>query len=433
MHRLPLSHWSFESTPQGITLHGHSIKQVARELGTPFYLLDELRLRQNARAAQQTIARHFRSAGLFYSFKTNSHPRVVDGVRSQSIGAEVISVRELSHAVRAGFSGERIIFNGPGKSASDLAAGIDRGALIQVESIEEAADLVALSAQRERRVRAGIRVCPNIFDDRTHTTLHMGSAQTVFGIPPGSDLFADTARLLDQAPLVDLVSLSAHIGTGIIRVDPYGALLELLLDLRKSLVQQGIGISTLNLGGGYAVSSEVRYPTDIFDDSRRNADHLLPAPNEIATFEEICSHLARRLPADDELSVFMEPGRLLVSDACHLITRVVRTKQQGDSKYAILDASRFQNAMFVGRGFHQIVNLSKPDDPPDGPWNIVGPLCAGFDGYAHSRTMPRFEVGDVVMILDVGAYNLQAQSDWSFAPAPLVSVRTDRSLVEEPH
>jgi diaminopimelate decarboxylase len=118
----------------------------------------------------------------------------------------------------------------------------------------------------------------------------------------------------------------------------------------------------------------------------------------------------------------LEPGRLLVSDVFHLVTRVIRVKEEEGIRYAIVDASRVQNALFVGRGYHEIVHVNKPNGPVGSEVTLTGPLCADFDVFVSGLRLPELSEGDLVAVLDVGAYNLSAQSDWSFKPAPVVRV-----------
>jgi diaminopimelate decarboxylase len=119
----------------------------------------------------------------------------------------------------------------------------------------------------------------------------------------------------------------------------------------------------------------------------------------------------------------LEPGRLLVADAFHLIARVTRLKGDAQPRFAVLDAGRAQNGLFVARGYHEILAVAAPEGAPTTCYTIVGPLCAAFDTFAQSRGLPELAEGDLIAILDVGAYNLSAQSNWSFDPAPVIALR----------
>ncbi len=429
--RLPLEHWGFEESAQGLQLGSLSIVNLANRMGTPFYLFDEGRLRRNARATLDTVRQIIPHADLFYSLKTNGLSRVLEILKEEGFGAEAISISELQNAEAAGFAKERMILNGPGKSDHALRLAARWGVLVQVESLSEARALVRIAGESPGLVRAGVRINPDVFESRSLATLRMGSKRSQFGLDPAGNGFRETIRTLSETRGIRLESLSANIGTGIVNAEVFRELARELAAVRQALRSEGIEIPILNLGGGYPVSSEVRYPEGAFDTLEAGEPIEVPPPKEIASFAEICQAIGEEIANNPPPGFFMEPGRLLVSDAFHLVTRVNRIKEEGDIRFAILDASRIQNALFVGRGYHEIIHAGTPRGPANGPYTLVGPLCADFDIYARSRVMPLLSENDVVVVLDVGAYNLSAQSRWSFPPAPVVALRAGEALMLE--
>ena len=419
--RLPLSYWNLVSGPRGLELGGLPIAQVADQAGTPFYLFDEARLRRNIRQARAAAAAALPGAELHYSFKTNAVPRVLEIVREEGLGAEVISGRELRTALGVGFPGSRIVFNGPGKRDADLALAIDHGVLVQVESASEARVLGRLATGLGRPARAGVRLNPDAYDARATAGVRMGSGDTVFGLSPAGAEFDETIAVLGSAPLVRLESLSANVGTGIIDPEPFRDTAAVLAATRERLAERGVRISTIDTGGGFAVPSEVRYPAGALDAISLGRPVPVPAPETIPSFGDVCRAIVGELGPELPERWILEPGRLLVADAFHLVTRVVRLKG-GDPRFAILDAGRTQNALFVARGYHEIVAVAAPEAPATSCYTIVGPLCAAFDTFAHARPLPELAEGDLLALLDVGAYNLSAQSHWSFDPAPVVAL-----------
>jgi diaminopimelate decarboxylase len=416
IRRLALAHWDFRADAGGLALAGVEIAALARRLDRGFYLFSEQRLRQNARRALATVAERLPGGDVVYALKANGHPRVLEILREEGLGAEVVSSRELRTAAQAGFPGERTVMNGPGKSDAWLREAVGRGILIQVDSPSEAIALAHVAAAEGRTARAGLRV----------TADGCGAA---FGLDASGPGFRDALRALRASPLVRIESLSAHIGTGVTSAEPYRALARRLASLRRSLRAEGIDVSTLDLGGGFAVRSEVRYPEASFDALGAGGPVVVPPPDAIASFEDIVGVVHRELRADAPARIILEPGRLLVSDAFHLVARVVRLKEEAGVRYAVLEASRVQNALFVGRGWHEIVHAARPLAPEDGVYTVVGPLPAAFDVFAHARPLPRLIEGDALVVCDVGAYNLSAQSEWSFDPAPVVSVLDGRARV----
>ncbi|MGH7518819.1 MAG: diaminopimelate decarboxylase family protein [Gemmatimonadales bacterium] len=421
IRRLPLAFWGLRAGQDGLELAGQAVSSLADRFGTPCYLFDETRLRRNIRDACRAAQAALRGADLHYSFKTNPVPRVAAIAREEGLGAEVISGRELRAALAAGFAAERVIFNGPGKRDADLAFAVEHGVLVQVESASEARALARIAADG-RRARAGLRINPDAYDPRANAATRMGARASVFGMDPASAEFDEAVTVLSAADRVTIESVSACIGTGIIDTAPFARMARALADVRARLAARGIEIRTLDGGGGFAVPSEVRYADGGVDALAAGNPVALPAPDEIATFAEVCRAIAAELGPEPPERLVLEPGRLLVADAFHLVARVIRLKESGGQRFAILDAGRTQNAMFVARGHHEMVLVREPDAPHDARYTVVGPLCASFDTYAHGRALPELQESDLIAVLDVGAYNLSAQSRWCFEPAPVVAL-----------
>lgn len=420
--RLPLSHWGFGTGPAGLEIAGLAVAELARRFGTPLYVFDEARLARNAERALADARAALPRADLFYSLKTNPVPRALEILRRHGLGAEVISAEELRTALGVGFAPRRIVFNGPGKRDEELALAVDCDALVQVESLSEARALARIAAIRGRVARAGIRINPDVCDPGADRTLRLGERGSVFGLDPDAPEFGLALECLRSAPSVRLESLSLSIGTGITQAEPFRRAARALSRVWRRLAASGVALGTLDLGGGFAVPSEVRYPEGAADPLAAGRAAPVPAPEEIAGFGEVCRAMAEELPAAPVERVVLEPGRLLVADAFHLLARVVRVKDGPEHPFLVLDASRAQNALFAARGYHEIVAVRDPDAAPRARYTLAGPLCASFDTYARGRALPPLEEGDLLLLLDVGAYNLSAQSHWTFAPAPVVAL-----------
>jgi diaminopimelate decarboxylase len=429
--RLPLDYWGFTAGPAGLALGGHVLSALARQFGTPFYAFDEARLRRNIRSASDAANTHLH-ARLHYSNKPNPGPRVAVMAREEALGAEVISQRELLAALAAGFDPEHVIFNGPGKRDEELALAVEHGVLVQVESAAEARALAAVAKAAGRTARAGVRVNPDVYDPRAGNGTKMGARASVFGMDPMGPEFDAAVTALAGSPHVILESLSASIGTGITSTEPFAHLTRVLATVRAQLAARGIAIRRLDGGGGFAVPSEVRYEDGGSDAIAAGRDVAIPAPSEIASFAEVCRAMAAELGNDVPEQFVLEPGRLLVADAFHLVARVVRLKEEGGQRFAVLDGGRTQNGMFVARGYHEIVHVRSPEARPHARYTLVGPLCATFDTYAE-RDLPELREGDLVAVFDVGAYNLSAQSRWCFDPAPVVALAGGEATIVPTH
>jgi diaminopimelate decarboxylase len=428
--RLPLVHWGLRVGARGLQAGSRSLADIADRHGTPFYLFDEERLRTNARRATDDARSVLPGSQLLYSLKTNPHKRVMEILVEEGLGAEAISANELRAALDAGVSPSRMVLNGPGKSDEDLSLAIQQDVLVQVESASEAASLASLASLAKRTARAGIRVNPDVFEEAAPQGVRMGSRGSVFGMAPEGREFANATSILSEAPFIRLESLSAHIGTGIISSEPFRRLARTMVAVLETLADRGIRIPVLDLGGGFPVVSECRYSVGSIDELGSGGRHAVPEPGEIASFRQICEAVASEVGGAPPVTCVLEPGRLLVSDAFHLVTRVIRIKEESGTRFAIVDAGRVQNALFVGRGYHEIIHVGGPNDPAGSEVTITGPLCADFDVFVSGLRLPELTEGDLLAVLDVGAYNLSAQSSWSFEPAHVIGVpgATDSSV-----
>ncbi len=414
MFRFPLEHWGFKALNGRLHLGRYDLTALADREGTPFYLFDEQRLKTNIHKAHDALRDYGVKSRMYYSMKTNSHSGVLRIVRDEGLSVEVISSVEMERGIQAGFSLQDMILNGPGKTDSELETAASAGALIHVESLSEAESLVHIADDIKKAVFAGVRINPDIYEERALKTLRMGAG--IFGMAPESEEFKTVVQLFKKNKYVRFKSLSAHIGTGIISVEPYQRLISKLLKIRNKLQKQNVDISLIDIGGGFSVASEVRYSQSRFDELVSEAGDV-PSPDEIETFDDICKAIAEVLPQEQPPIIVMEPGRSLVSDSFHLLTRVVRIKEHKGEKIAVVDAGRVQNALFVGRGYHEFIHAGDPLGAKKENYTIAGPLCAELDIYARSKNMPELKEGDVILIADVGAYNLSAQSQWSHKPA----------------
>jgi len=395
---------------------------LADRRGTPLYLFDEERLRANARRATEDSSRVLPGSQLLFSLKTNPHQRVMEILCDEGLGAEAISPGEVRAALSAGVPSSRIVLNGPGKSDEDLSLAVDQDLLVQVESASEADALASLASRAEKTTRAGLRINPDVFDEVGLPDVRMGSRGSVFGMAPEGGEFADAVSILSAAPFIRIESLSAHIGSGIVSPEPFRRLARAMASVLKKLADRGIRVPVVDFGGGFPVVSECRYSGEGFGVLGSGYRQAVPGPGEIASFRQICDALASELADVPPVTCVLEPGRLLVSDVFHLVTRVIRVKEEEGIRYAIVDASRVQNALFVGRGYHEIVHVNKPNGPVGSEVTLTGPLCADFDVFVSGLRIPELSEGDLVAVLDVGAYNLSAQSNWSFKPAHVVRI-----------
>lgn len=304
---------------------------------------------------------------------------------------DVVSGGELMRVLRAGGEAARVIFAGVGKRDDELDLAIEAGVLqINVESEGELRRLDRIAAARGVRVRAALRVNPGI-DPETHRHLATGAATSKFGVPveDARALLREAARLAS----VDVAGVHVHLGSMIRTTRPY---LDALERLEPLLVDLGERLSTLDLGGGLAIGSG-------------DAPGLDPAA--------LGEALAPRLRAIGARPIF-EPGRWIAAPSGVLLTRVLDRKRVGDRWIVIVDAGMND---LLRPALYDAVHPVEAVAAGDGTVEVVdvaGPVCESGDVLARGVRLPSVRPGDLLAVLDAGAYGFSMASSYNSRPRP---------------
>jgi diaminopimelate decarboxylase len=357
------------------------LADVAKEFGTPVYVYSASSIRRQG-------ARLMRSLGtigsLRYAVKANANPALLSLIFSMGFGADTVSRGEIQAALDAGCSADRIVFSGVGKTPEELVFALDQGIFINAESEEE----LAAIAHLQTGAHVGIRINPGV-DAHTHQYVTTGTEETKFGIP--IDAAPDAFRLAMDAGLVP-DTISCHIGSQITSLEPYRKSLARLVELRDSLMSDGIPVSALDMGGGFGITYD------------EGSDFSV---------EDLQALLHREVPQGMQLS--FEPGRYLVGHAGALVTRVLYRKRHATT-FVIVDAGMndlIRPALY--RAHHAILPVTRRDSEPT-PCDIVGPVCESADCFARDVHMPLPEQGDLLAICDTGAYGWSMSSTYNGRP-----------------
>lgn len=392
-------------------LHAESVDltALADEVGTPFYCYSRAALEQNYRA----FAALFPADTLIaFSVKANGNLAVLRTLAKLGAGADVVSGGELKKALAAGIPAGRIVFSGVGKTRAELELGLSAG--IHQFNVESEAELEALSdiaAASGRSAAIAIRVNPDI-DARTHAKIATGTAETKFGIPwsRAREAYARAASL----PGLEAVGVDVHIGSQITELAPFEEAFARVVELVALLRGDGHRISRADLGGGLGVHYSAKDPP----------------PPDCAAYGEMVSRLMRGL----NLSLILEPGRLIAADAGVLVARVIFLKDGEAHRFAILDAGMndlIRPALYGAH--HEIVCVAPTAGAPSEIYDVVGPVCETSDIFARGYKLPQLRAGDLVAILKTGAYGASMASAYNARPpAPEVLVKDERWSVVRP-
>ena len=379
---------------EGTTLvcDGASLETTAAAHGTPLYVY-----------SRDAIVEAFRAyAGAFatvphricYAVKANGTGGILRLMASLGAGADIVSGFELRAALRAGFSPDRIVFSGVGKTDDEIAAGLDAGiGEFNAESEEEIARLSTLAAARGRRAALTLRVNPDI-DARSHPYISTGLRDNKFGVDiAGAPGILARARAL---PGIDVAGVQCHIGSQIRSLEPPRQAVAALVELTRRLLGEGYPLRTIDIGGGLGINYE---------------EGTGP---EVAEFAAEVVPLLRGLG----LTVLLEPGRSLVARAGVLLTRVLYVKENHGKRFVIVDAGMndlLRPALYKA---HHRIEPVQARGRESRLVDVVGPVCETADAFARDRELESVEPGELLAIRDTGAYGFVMASTYNMRPRP---------------
>ncbi|MBE7182547.1 MAG: diaminopimelate decarboxylase, partial [Terriglobus roseus] len=261
-----------------------------------------------------------------------------------------------------------------------------------------------------RKARFALRVNPDVFAE-THPYISTGLSAHKFGIAIGQAR-AVYARFATN-PWVEAAGVSVHIGSQIRQVEPFRAALERVAALIRDLRTDGLTIRYVDAGGGLGIEY--------------GAGSFSPAAQVCAYANQV------RLALEDlDAHLLIEPGRFLVGQAGALLTRVLFTKENGEKHFVITDAAMndlIRPALY--QAHHEIVPVMQVEDAATATVDVVGPVCESGDFFARDRDLPELEQGDLLALLDAGAYGLSLSSNYNtrLRPAEVLVVNDHAKLI----
>ncbi len=388
----------FQAAERGLACDGVSVAAIAGDTGTPLYIYSARAIRHAYRAMDEAFAPI--PHAIHYALKANSTLAIARLLRSVGSRADANSGGEIRVAQRAGFEPEHIVFTGVGKTRDELEYAIAAGVCaINAESAGEVDRIAGIAHAIGREARVALRVNPDI-DARSHPNISTGLKTNKFGVAleDARSVYRERRGLAG----VRFTGVHVHIGSQITTVDPLRRAAEAVTGVARVLQADGLQLEHIDLGGGLGIAYEGRPIVT----AREYADAVIPILKTAG------------------LPIILEPGRSVVGHSGALISRVVDTKCYPDGRrLAVLDAgmTELMRPALYG-SFHRIVPVL-PCVGAEEPLDLVGPICESSDVFARERLLPPVDVGDLVAILDVGAYGAAMASNYNrrlLAPEVLV-------------
>ncbi len=375
---------------------GVDVSGLAEQFGTPLYVYSAEAVQERTEMLQAAFSSL--PTTLCYAVKANSSLALMKMLAGMGCGFDIVSGGELERVRKAAPEAlGRVVFSGVGKQAWEMDAALEAGILMfNVESDAELDLLSARAVALGKVARIALRVNPDVFAE-THPYISTGLSAHKFGIAiaKAREVYARAAKLPGLKP----AGVSVHIGSQIRAVEPFGQALARVRTLVEELRSDGIAIEYVDAGGGFGIE----YGTAEFD----------PAAS-VASYAKVILEVMDGLDA----KLLLEPGRFIVAQAGALVTRVLFTKQNGDKHFVITDAAMndlIRPALY--QAHHETVPVVR-DGRPSQIADIVGPVCESGDFFARDREMPAAQAGDLIALLDAGAYGMSLASHYNTRVKP---------------
>lgn len=386
--------------------HYHLPTDKFQEWQTPFYYYDMDLLRATLCEIQRACA-NTENLYVHYAVKANANPALLAVIAAAGLGADCVSGGEILAALNAGFTAGKIVFAGVGKSDWEIRTALEHDIFcFNVESLPELDNINDLAAEMGRTARVALRINPNV-DAHTHKKITTGMAENKFGIAMEDMLPA--IRHAAGLSCVECVGLHFHIGSQILDLGCFPALARRINELQDQLDAAGIHLTHINVGGGLGI------------------DYAAPLENPMPKFGEYFDSFLSHLKLRPGQQLHFEPGRSVVGQCGHLISRVLYVKQGAAKQFLILDAGftdLIRPAMYGAH--HAITNLTSTAGEEE-TYDVVGPICESSDVFATDVRLPRSRRGDLIALHSAGAYGEVMASTYNCRNLPQVHTSDELS------
>lgn len=369
------------------------LRRIAQEVGTPAYVYSMATLRRHYRVFDQAFARipHL----VCFSVKSNSNLAILRTFAKDGSGFDIVSGGELFRALKAGADPKKIVFSGVGKKREEIEYALNAGILMfNVESEQELAFLNEVGRALGKKAPISLRVNPDV-DPQTHPYISTGMKKSKFGIDikRSAELYKKALSLGN----LEVIGVDCHIGSQLTSVGPFvDALSRLREYLDRVLVGKGANIRYLDLGGGLGIQYKDEEP---------------PHP------EEYAAALIQGLEGLD-VTLILEPGRVMVGNAGILLTEVLYLKETDEKKFVVVDGGMNDLIRPALYGSYQAIRPVVERKSETIVADVVGPICESGDFFAKDREIPRPQPGDLFAVMSAGAYGFTMASNYNAHPRP---------------
>lgn len=373
-----------------------SLAALARRHETPLYVYSAEQIRERFGLFDAALegCEHL----ICYAVKANSTLGVLKLLAGVGAGFDIVSGGELERVLAAAPEAVgRVVFSGVGKTAPEIDLALDAGILqFNVESEGELELLAKRAAKRKVLARFALRVNPDVFAE-THPYISTGLREHKFGVDirRARELYLNVRR----NKWLEAYGVSVHIGSQIRSAAPFGAAIARVVELVKTLAKDGVELKAIDAGGGLGID----YHAESFDAAEKVNEYAAALRKALKGFEG---------------KLILEPGRFIIAQAGALVTRVLYVKKNGKKTFVITDAAMndlIRPALY--QAYHEIVPVIQRKGRAAAV-DVVGPVCETGDFFARDRKMGPIVPGDLLALLDAGAYGMAQSSNYNSRMRP---------------
>ncbi len=376
---------------------GVPLKRIAQEVGTPAYVYSLATLKRHFRVFDEAFAAvpHI----VCFSVKANSNIALLRVFAKQGSGFDIVSGGELFRALKAGADPQKIVFSGVGKKKEEIEYALNSGILMfNVESEQELIALNDIAGAAGKKAPISLRINPDV-DPQTHPYISTGMKKAKFGVDIKTSL--DTYKKAASLPNIDVVGIDCHIGSQLTSVAPFVDALARVREyldrvLMGPLKNEGAQLRYLDLGGGLGISYN---------------DEMPPHP------EEYAKAIVEGLRGLD-VTLILEPGRVIVGNAGILVTEVQFIKETDAKTFVIVDGGMNDLIRPALYGSYQAICPVVENGGEKIVADVVGPICESGDFFAKDREITRPRRGDLLAVMSAGAYGFTMASNYNSRPKP---------------
>ncbi|WP_254063823.1 diaminopimelate decarboxylase [Granulicella sp. S190] len=376
---------------------GVDLDTLATEYGTPLYVYSAEQISHRLQLFEEAFAN--RPHTLCYAVKANSSLAILRLLAKQGAGFDIVSGGELERVRRAyKLALGRVVFSGVGKQVWEIDAALTAGILLF--NVESEAELHLLAERAEslgKVARFALRVNPDVFAE-THPYISTGLSEHKFGI----DIKAARSiyRKASKLKWLDAAGVSVHIGSQIRKVEPFAAAVARVTSLIAELRRDGHDIRYIDAGGGLGID----YGATAFDPAKQVVKYAAALTKGLGS---------------ETAHLLLEPGRFIVAQAGALLTRVLYVKKNDTKTFVITDAGMndlIRPALY--HAHHEIIPVKQASGKATLTADVVGPVCESGDFFARDRVLASVKPGDLVVLLDAGAYGMSQSSNYNSRTRP---------------